>query len=434
LAEALRQAPQTTLLYGDEDEIGNDRKRHSPQFKPAWNRELFWCNPAYSSCWVVAAELWNQWLAQASSLPPACGWQGMLLGLLSQLQGNEDCITHVPLVLSHQSCHTSPEALPAGDLQLLLQKELGLQAPKVFDCSTGHGYRLQWPLPATALLSVVIPTRDRPELLQACLKSIERFPAGCDLEIVVADNGSVEPETLVLFERFRSKDRAGQRQIVVSVPGPFNYSRINNVAVEYSKGSVILLLNNDVEFLHEGWGLELASHALRPGIGCVGAQLLYPDHTVQHGGVILGVGGIAGHAHQDFPGDAQGYHGRLHLAQELSAVTGACLAISREHWQELGGLDATHLAVNYNDVDLGLRARQLGLRNLYLPQVRAIHHESKSRGRPEGAAYRQWRQEWAVMERRWGKLLFEDPAYSPHLSLEAADWSLALRPAAPLVR
>jgi GT2 family glycosyltransferase len=324
--------------------------------------------------------------------------------------------------------------LPAGDLQLLLQQELGLLAPKVFNSTAGHGYRLQWPLPATALLSVVIPTRDRPELLQACLKSIERFPAGCDLEIVVVDNGSVEPETLVLLERFSLEDRGGQPQIVVSVPGPFNYSKINNVAVEYSKGSVILLLNNDVEFLHAGWGLELASHALRPGIGCVGAQLLYPDHTVQHGGVILGVGGLSGHAHQDFPGDVQGYQGRLQLAQELSAVTGACLAISRNHWQALEGLDATHLAVNYNDVDLCLRARQLGLRNLYVPQVRAIHHESKSRGRPEGAAYRQWRQEWAVMERRWGKLLFEDPAYSPHLSLEAADWSLALHPAAPLVR
>jgi GT2 family glycosyltransferase len=219
-------------------------------------------------------------------------------------------------------------------------------------------------MPATALLSVVIPTRDRPELLQACLTSIDRHPAGCDLEIVVADNGSVEPNTLALLERFSLEDRGGQPQIVVSVPGSFNYSRINNVAVEHSKGLVVLLLNNDVEFLHAGWGLELASHALRPGIGCVGAQLLYPDHTVQHGGVILGVGGLAGHAHQDFPGDVQGYQGRLQLAQELSAVTGACLAISRNHWQALEGLDATHLAVNYNDVDLGLRARQLGLRNL----------------------------------------------------------------------
>jgi GT2 family glycosyltransferase len=162
--------------------------------------------------------------------------------------------------------------------------------------------------------------------------------------------------------------------------------------------------------------------------------LLYPDHTIQHAGVVLGVGGLAGHAHQDFPGNASGYQRRLQLAQEVSAVTAACLAISRENWDALGGLDAKELAVNYNDVDLGLRAQAHGLRNLYLPQVRARHHESKSRGRPEGAAFRQWKREWKVMEQRWGSQLGQDPAYSPHCSLEAADFSLALRSGVPLVR
>ena len=435
LAEALRQAPQARLLYGDEDQILDEGERHSPQFKPAWNRELCWCDPGYSSCWVVAAELWNGWLDQAVRPSAGSNWQAMVLGLLAQLQGEEECIKHLPLVLSHRSGSAELEALPAADLEKLLLQQLGAQAPRVSSSTNSRGYRLHWPLPASTLLSVVIPTRDRGELLAACLASIERHPAQCDLEIVVADNGSSDPGTLRLLERFQAESSPARRQIVVATPGPFNYSAINNRAVEHCQGSVVLLLNNDVEFLSSGWGHELASHALRSGIGCVGAQLLYPDHSVQHGGVILGVGGMAGHAHQDLAGDAApGYQGRLQLPQELSAVTGACLAISREHWQQLGGLDATHLAVNYNDVDLCLRARQLGLRNLYLPQVRAIHHESKSRGRPEGAAYRQWRREWAVMERRWGELLLRDPAYSPHLSLEAADWSLALRSGAPLVR
>ena len=189
-----------------------------------------------------------------------------------------------------------------------------------------------------------------------------------------------------------------------------------------------------MEFLRPGWGQQLASNALRPGIGCVGAQLLYPDRTIQHAGVILGVGGLAGHAHQDLAAGQAGYNRRLGLSQEVSAVTAACLAISRQHWQQLGGLDEDQLAVNYNDVDLCLRAGHLGLSNLYLPQVLALHHESKSRGRPEGAAYRQWRREWSVMERRWGDLLQQDPAYHPHLSLEAGDFSLALRRETPRVR
>ena len=434
IIQALHQTPKAQLLYGDEDRIDAGGCRHRPQFKPAWNRELCWCDPSYSSCWVVSAQLWNQLLEQPERSLARSSWQGMVLGLLAQLHGMEERISHIALFLSHSNDSGLTEALPAAELESLLQLQLGPQAPRVSKSTHKRGYRLHWPLPASALLSVVIPTRDRGELLAACLASIERHPAQCDVEIVIADNGSSDAETLLFLERFQADSSNARRQIVVATPGPFNYSEINNRAVDHCQGSVLLLLNNDVEFLSEGWGHELASHALRAGIGCVGAQLLYPDHTVQHGGVILGIGGMAGHAHQDLVAHAPGYQGRLQLAQEMSAVTAACLAISREHWQQLGGLDARHLAVNYNDVDLCLRARQLGLRNLYLPQVRAIHHESKSRGRPEGAAYRQWRREWAVMERRWGEELRRDPAYSPHLSLESADWSLALRSGAPLVR
>lgn len=436
IIEAQRQAPQAQLLYGDEDLLDDEGSRHSPQFKPAWNRELCWCDPSYSSCWVVAAELWNGWLEHARHPWLSSSWQAMVLGLLAQLQGDDTRIRHLALMFSHRKSSSSAtnDTLPEAELATLLQHQLGPEAPRVSKIPSSRGYRLHWPLPASTLLSVIIPTRDRADLLAACLASIDRHPAHCNLELVIADNGSRDPETLTLLKRFQDASSPARRQLVVATPGPFNYSAINNRAVEHCRGSVLLLLNNDVEFLSSGWGHELASHALRPGIGCVGAQLLYPDHSVQHGGVILGVGGMAGHAHQDLAGDAPGYQGRLQLAQELSAVTAACLAISLEHWRQLGGLDASHLAVNYNDVDLCLRARQLGLRNLYLPQVRAIHHESKSRGRPEGAAYRQWRREWAVMERRWGQLLLQDPAYSPHVSLEEADWSLALRSGALQVR
>lgn len=429
VASAKRQRPEVQLLYGDEDQITPMGERQCPQFKPAWNQELCWCDPHYSSCWFVAAELWNQWLTSATAQSPD-NWQQLVLALQALLSNPTTQIGHIPMVLNHRQGAPAQEELTPHRLQPFLPE--GVQASVT--AGGGLGYRLHFPLAKTTCLSVIIPTRDRLELLQACLGSIDKHNPGCQLELVIADNGSCEAQTLQWMRQFAAASNPERRQIVVNAAGPFNYSAINNLAVQHCRGSVLLLLNNDVEFLHPGWGYELASHALRPGIGCVGAQLLYPDHTIQHAGVVLGVGGLAGHAHQDFPADASGYQRRLQLAQEVSAVTAACLAISRTTWDGLGGLDAKQLAVNYNDVDLGLRAQAHGLRNLYLPQVKAIHHESKSRGRPEGAAFRQWRREWRVMEQRWGELLTNDPTYSPHLSLEAADFSLGLRRNVPLVR
>lgn len=429
VAAAISQKPGVLLIYGDEDAISDDAKRHSPQFKPAWNQELCWCDPLYSQCWFVAADLWNRWLAAQAPTSTLSHWQGLVLGLQAELRDPENQIAHVAMVLSHRYGGALPLPMPAAELSKLLPRGAHAKAT-----SDHCGYRLQWASPSTSCLSVIIPTRDRVELLQACLKSIEHHQADCPLEIVIVDNGSKDAATGAFLEEFRERDSCQQRQVVVKSPGPFNYSALNNRAAEHCHGEVLLLLNNDVEFLHPGWGRELISQALRPGIGCVGAQLLYPDHTVQHGGVILGVGGLAGHAHQDYPAGSSGYQRRLQLSQEVSAVTAACLAISRVHWDQLGGLDAKDLAVNYNDVDLCLRAQQLGLKNLYLPQVKALHHESKSRGRPEGQAYHQWRQEWHFMQQRWGRQLQQDPAYSPHFCMENANFRLALRSEIPLVR
>ena len=428
VAAALKERPQALLLYGDEDQITPMGERCQPQFKPAWNQELCWSDPQYSQCWFVADGLWNPWLQQRNQRAIS-SWQELVLGLQAQIDAPRQQIGHIPMVLSHHGVDQRPQPVAPAELQRLLGN-----GALVNPSPTGLGYQLRWPLPADTTLSLIIPIRDRLELLQACLASIEAQEPGCAIEILIADNGSQEPATRAFLQAFAANSSRRRRQVVVPVPGAFNYSAINNRAAEQCKGSVLLLLNNDVEFLGPGWGQQMASNALRPEIGCVGAQLLYPDGTIQHAGVILGIGGIAGHAHQDWAAGEAGYSRRLGLSQEVSAVTGACLAISREHWEQLGGLDERQLAVNYNDVDLCLRAGQLGLRNLYLPQVQALHHESKSRGRPEGAAFRQWRREWGVMERRWGGLLQQDPAYNPHLSLEAGDFSLALRLDAPSVR
>lgn len=427
LAATVTLRPELTLIYGDEDIINTNGERHSPQFKPAWNQELYWSDPYYSQCWFISAALWNRWLA--AQPVHVDSWQELIFSLLAQLAEPNREIGHIPMVLSHRIEAVLPPPLPAKALERHLPD--GVRAEVVLE---GAGYRLQWPMPKESRLSVIIPTRDGLDLLRACLNSMRRHPPGCDTEILIVDNGSEDAACLDFLARFQAESSTQQRHCVVRAPGPFNYSRLNNTAAHHCHGDVYLLLNNDVEFLHPGWGAELLSQALRPGIGCVGVQLLYPDETIQHAGVILGIGGIAGHAHQDYPANTIGYQKRLQLSQEVSAVTAACLAISRDNWNQLGGLDDDALAVNYNDVDLGLRAQRHGLKNIYLPQVRAIHHESKSRGRPEGAAYQQWKREWRVMEQRWGELLTSDPAYSPHLSLEAADFTLGLRRNFPLVR
>ena len=189
-----------------------------------------------------------------------------------------------------------------------------------------------------------------------------------------------------------------------------------------------MLLNNDTEFIEDGWAYKLSSNALRPGIGCVGAKLLFPDDTIQHAGVVLGIGGVAGHAFKYYDSSLleTGYCGRLQLAQEYSAVTAACLAISSENWIKLGGLDETNLAVNYNDVDLCLRAFTHGLRNIYLPDVVVYHHESKTRGKPSGRSYDLWRKEQAYMQHSWQHLLYSDSYYHPCLSLDSEDWGIWL--------
>lgn len=409
------------VFYGDEDSCGNNVIRHSPCFKTVWNNELFWANPQYSSHWVIAGDIWNA-ILNDFRITSDTDWWTLQYSLIAFLKLNklDHCIAHLPFILSHvvQKYQRPHPSLPE---KFLAQLHDEISSPVVSENT--YGFTLQWNTPVSSLLSIIIPTRDHLDDLNACLSSIERFKAGCDYEIIIADNDSAEHETISFLDNFASKG-IGQ---VIRVSGAFNYSYINNEASKLARGEALLLLNNDVEFISSDWGKSLLTNALRPGIGCVGAQLLYPDQTIQHAGVILGIGGMASHAHRDYASDSPGYSSRLQLTQEFSAVTAACLSISRENWFNLGGLDAAHLAVNYNDVDLCLRSHANGLKNIYLPSVRAIHHESKSRGRPKGSSYLQWRSEWAVMERRWGQVIANDPYYSPFLTLEDESWNLAYR-------
>jgi GT2 family glycosyltransferase len=283
--------------------------------------------------------------------------------------------------------------------------------------------RVLWPLPSPApKVSVVIPVRDRAALLRSCVDGLLHATDYPDFELLIVDNGSVETETLELL---RALDQLDQVQVITHA-GPFNFSAINNQAVLRASGSLVLLLNNDIEVLEPGWMGELVSQACRAGVGAVGALLLYPDRTIQHAGVVLGLHGVAGHPYAGRPAGYAGQAGRLRSVQSLSAVTAACLMVRKSLYLEVGGLDE-QLPVAFNDVDFCLRLGQRGLRTVWTPHARLCHHESASRGRDiETRQQERLQGEIARFRDRWGALLDRDPAYHPALSLDGEAFCVSL--------
>jgi GT2 family glycosyltransferase len=337
------------------------------------------------------------------------------LRLSDAVSSDPKAVLHLPKVLVHLP--DRPSGMTRGATPAVLQA--------LSDHATRRGLEVAWatesgrlrpryqPAEPQPLVSIIIPTRDQAALLRTCIDSILKRTEYQAYEIIIVDNRSQEAETLHLFNEL-ARD---QRVRVLAYPHPFNYSAINNFAVRHARGSLLALLNNDVEVVAREWLSDMVAHASRPEIGCVGAKLLYPDGTVQHGGILLGVAGLAGHAHRHAPGTAPGYLERLQWVLNVSAVTAACLVVRRSVFDEVGGLDEVGLGTAFNDVDLCLKIRAAGYWNLWSPNAILIHHESKSRGYERTPAKRaRLAAEEDVMRRRWGRILLEDPFYSPHLA------------------
>ena len=243
-------------------------------------------------------------------------------------------------------------------------------------------------------------------------------------EIILVDNQSDDADSLYYFNALEAR---GVR--VLRYDAPFNFSAINNFAVDRANGDIVLLLNNDIEVIDDGWLTELVSHAAKPGNGAVGAKLLYPDRTIQHAGVVVGFGGVAGHIGLHQPRDFPGQMSRCRVAQNMTAVTGACLAVRKSVYLEAGGLDAQNLKVAFNDIDLCLKVAARGYRNVWTPHAELIHHESASRGyedTPEKQA--RFAGEARFMMTKWGDTLRSDPTYNPNLDLERQVFAFAFPP------
>jgi len=284
-----------------------------------------------------------------------------------------------------------------------------------------HYSRIRRKLPNPApLVSCIIPTRNRHKLLKTCIEGLQKKTGYPNLEIIIVDNDSDEPETLALFEQLTKSDT---RIRILRIPGPFNYSELNNAAVAETNGSVLALLNNDLEMIERGWLTEMVSHAVRKDIGAVGAKLFYPNEKIPHAGVFVGAQGTARHSWHSHAGNTLGYFANAILTPEVSAVTAACLVVEKHKYLKVEGFDSVNLPVGYNDVDFCLRLMEQGYRNIWTPFAKLIHHESVTRGKEDAIAKQlRSKREVAYFRKRWAKMINNDPFYNPNLTLEHSDF------------
>lgn len=431
IAEAVNRQPDAGLIYTDEDKIDAANRRFDPNFKPQLNPELLLAQNMVCHLGVYRTALVRELGGFRAGFNGAQD-HDLVLRVIERLAPQQ--VVHVPQVLYHWRAISGSTALDAGEKNYAA--EAGRKAVREHLARTGiaaevfeapgapdmHRVRFARPSPLP-LVSILIPTRDRADLLGMCLDSLLARSSYGNFEVIIIDNGSTEEATRQLFARLPA-----ERVTILRDESPFNFSALNNRAAAIARGSVLCLMNNDIEILTPDWLEEMVSFASRDGIGCVGARLWYPDGRLQHAGCILGVGGVAGHAHKYLPRGHGGYFGRALVHQSFSAVTAACLVLRREVYQQVGGMEE-QLGVAFNDVDLCLKVRAAGYRNVWTPYAEMVHHESATRGddnAPEKLA--RFSAEIAFVQQRWGAQLQSDPAYSPNLTAYHEDFSYAWPP------
>jgi O-antigen biosynthesis protein len=417
VARAINQDPDADVLYSDEDKIDSAGVRRSePRFKPDWSPDVLRCHNYICH------------LEQVGGLRP--GFDGAQdYDLILRASERAKKIVHIPKILYHWRMHGGSTAQRAGAKSYTnepgrraLQEHLTRQGIEgvVADSPHPNLFQTTYKLTRRPLVSLIVATRDQAAMLTRCLDSVAR--SGYDRrEILLVENNSKEPATFACYEQL-----AGRPDVrLLTWDRPFNYAALNNWAAAQAHGEMLVFLNNDVEAITPDWIERMLEHAQRPEVGAVGAKLYYPDDTIQHGGVVLGVGGgVAGHAFGRYPRAATGYDCRLISLQNLSAVTAACMMMRKDVFEEVGGFDEGFVLA-YNDIDLCLRVRRAGYLIVWTPLAELYHHESATRGyddRPEKQA--RFQSEIRRFLMKWGDQLWKgDPYYNPNLSLEGADFS-----------
>ena len=428
----LNRHPDADIVYSDEDKIDESGRRFAPYFKSDWNPELFYGQNMISHLGVYRRQMVERVGGFREGFE---GSQDYDLALRVVEQTHARKIRHIPHVLYHWRAIRGSVALAVGEklyahdaARRAIQDHFNRTGVRA-SCEPAPGlpshHRVRYPVPEIRPhVTIIIPTRDRVELLARCIDSITSRSAYSPYDIVIVDNGSTLPESSAYFEQATRDARVS----ILRVDEPFNFSRLNNLAAHQARGTILCFLNNDMEVISPHWLEEMVSLASRDEVGAVGAMLYHPDDTIQHAGVILGMGGVAAHAHRDMPRGQAGYFGRATLTQALSAVSAACLMVRKAAFEHVGGFDEG-LAVAYNDVDFCLRLRQSGLRNVWTPFAELYHFESASRGADtQGTARTRLQSEAELLRRRWKEALAADPYFNPNLSLDRPDFALAYPP------
>jgi glycosyltransferase involved in cell wall biosynthesis/SAM-dependent methyltransferase len=431
VARSIIDQPDVALIYSDEDKIDVHGRRSAPYFKTDWNQYLFRSHNMISHLGVYRRDLIEQVGRFRIGME---GSQDYDLALRCIEQVSDQQIFHIPKILYHWRIHAGSTAMSPGEkpyAQLAGKKALDEHLRRTG--ISGHTelldfgmYRVHYDLPAdTPLVSLIVPTRNAHALVKQCISSIVELTTYPNYEIILIDNGSDEPESLAYFQDL--KNSANIR--VIRDDGPFNYSALNNRAVQHAAGELIGLINNDIEVISPEWLSEMVSLALQPGAGAVGARLWYPDDRLQHGGIIMGPLTLAGHAHKHMPRGHHGYFGRASLIQRISAVTAACLIVRKSTFLSVGGLNEVELKIAFNDVDLCLKINEAGYQNIWTPNADLYHHESATRGVEDTDEKRaRFLEEVLYMQKKWKTVIDHDPAYNPNLSLESEDFSIAFPP------
>lgn len=429
----LQLSPDARLLYSDEDKVDEIGNRFEPFFKPSYSPDLLLSQNYVNHLGVYDTALLRRLRGMRT------GFEGsqdhdLVLRFVEHLAPSQ--VRHIPRVLYHW--RVTSGSTSAGASAKPYASEAGRRAIQEHLDRTGQTavvgpapaypnyYRVRRLLPEhPPKASILIPLRDRVELLRACIDSIQQRTSYSNYELLILDNDSRETATRD-YLNFLEESCAAK---IYRYSGPFNYSAVNNFGARHARGDVLILLNNDVEVVSPDWLEELVGQALRPEVGVVGARLTFPDGTIQHAGVTLGIGGVASHAFYGSPRHTAKHFSHLHLLRNVSAVTGACLATRKSIFEEVGGLDEQELEVGYNDVDYCIRLVQQGYRVLYTPYAELVHHESKSRGSDlTGVKLERFLREQATVRSRWADMLNNDPFYNPNLSLTSNDFNLAWPP------
>ncbi|WKV08527.1 glycosyltransferase family 2 protein [Thermoanaerobacterium sp. CMT5567-10] len=429
IVKAINENPDADFIYSDEDKISEDGgKRFDPHFKPDWSPDTLKSYNYITHLSVIKKELLDEvgWFKE--------GYEGSQdYDLILRCTEKALNVVHIPKILYHWRFHENSTAgNPAAKLYAYDAAKKALAdhinrigfKGKVSDGLFLSSYKIDYDIVELPKVSIIIPNKDHKNDLERCINSIINKSTYKNYEIIIVENGSTEQ---LVFDYYNDVMKRYNFIEILSWNDVFNYSAVNNFAAYHANGEILLFLNNDVEVINKNWLEEMIMHVQRKDVGAVGAKLYYPNDTIQHAGVILGILGIAGHSHKNYPAMSNGYFGRLKIVQNLSAVTGACLMIRKEVFNEIGGFDKGFPLV-FNDVDVCLKIRKNGYLVVWTPYAELYHYESETRGYEDTPEKQErFNKEIELFKKKWGDILESgDPYYNQNLTLKREDFSIRI--------